>query len=100
MEPEIEFLSRDFISNNIYSDTVKSDYFILMNRIIMNDTVLKQMRRSMDYNLLFNTLNEEIIYLSKRLEYFNKYIQNDIKELFNEYINYYIQEYNKMIHDL
>jgi hypothetical protein len=100
MEPEIEFLSRNFISNNIYSDTVKSDYFILMNRIIMNDTVLKQMRRSMDYNLLFNTLNEEIIYLSKRLEYFNKYIQNDIKELFNEYINYYIQEYNKMIHDL
>lgn len=97
MEPEIELLSKNFINNNIYSDTNKSDFFILMNRIIMNETILLQMKRSMDYNLLFNTLNEEIIYLSKQLENFNKYIQEDIKKLFNEYINYYINKYNKMI---
>ena len=97
MEPEIELLSKNFINNNIYSDTNKSDFFILMNRIIMNETILLQMKRSMDYNLLFNTLNEEIIYLSKQLDNFNKYIQEDIKKLFNEYINYYINKYNKMI---
>lgn len=97
MEPEIELLSKNFINNNIYSDTNKSDFFILMNRIIMNETILLQMKRSMDYNLLFNTLNEEIIYLSKQLENFNKYIQEDIKKIFNEYINYYINKYNKMI---
>lgn len=98
MEIEIEFLSRNIMSNNIYDAKTKTEYISMINRITKNDIIIKQLIRSMDYNILYNTLNEEIKYLSKQLEYFSKY--SEIKDILTEYIYSIIRSYNKIINNL
>lgn len=98
MEIEIEFLSKNIMSNNIYDAKMKNEYINMINRIIKNDIIIKQLDRSMDYNILYNTLNEEIKYLSKQIEFFNKY--SEIRDILTEYIYSVIKSYNKIINNL
>lgn len=88
------------MSNNKYNDKIKIEYIMMINRITKNNKIIEQLIRSMDYNILYNTLNEEIKYLSKQLEYFNKYIEKDIKDVLSEYIYSIIKNYNKIINKL
>ena len=46
MEIEIEFLSRNIMSNNIYDAKTKTEYISMINRITKNDIIIKQLIRS------------------------------------------------------
>jgi hypothetical protein len=48
----------------------------------------------MDYNLLYNILYEEIIYLQKQQQFFIKHFDDNINYILSEYIDSKIKIYN------
>jgi hypothetical protein len=100
MEPIIEIISKNIMANNDYNKRLKDEYISTINRLTTFKTNVSQLYRTMDYALLYNTLYDEILYLSKQKKYFNRYLNLDVKEIFNEYIDYKIELYNHYMNEL
>ncbi len=97
MEPIIEIIGKNIMHNNMYDQKVKNEFINIINRITYIDRSIEQYRRSMDYILLYNTLNEELIYTIDRKKYLVKYLQKDIKYIIKDFMNNRINLLKKQI---
>jgi hypothetical protein len=68
-----------------------------MNRIKHMDNIISQYERTMEHILLYNTLNEEIIYIYNRKILFNKYFNVDETRVFDKYFEQIINKYNEKL---
>lgn len=100
MEPIIEIISRNIISNYEYKPKLKNEYITMINRINNTKINIIQSYRSNNYILLYNILHEEILYLSQQQIYFNKYLKYDIGLILDEYLDDNIKQYNHYIINL
>ena len=94
MEPVIEILSKNILKNNKYNQKIKDEFVLTINRIIMIKPTVQQLFRTMDYNLLYNYLYEEILFLTKQQKYFNQHLDTDISYILSDYFDYNIKKYN------
>lgn len=97
MESIIEIITNNIMYNNEYDLVLKNEYINIINRISLIDRQIIQYKRSMDYILLYNMLNEELNFIISKQIYFNKYLNNDIKYIMNDYMNYHIKLLNDLI---
>jgi hypothetical protein len=100
MEPIIEIISKNIVYNSKYDRRIKDEYVSTINRIYTNSITIMQLYRSMDYPLLYNRLNEEIIYLKQQQSYFNKYFDADVKYILNDFFNERIKLYETHMNKL
>jgi len=100
MKPIIEIITSQIMYNNIYNSSVKNEYINIMNRISFSDKQIEQYRRSMDYILLYNLLNEELKFTIDRQQYFNNNLKENIKYIMNDFMNNRIKLLNNFIIDL
>jgi hypothetical protein len=100
MEPIIEILSKNILKNKNYNQSLKNEYITTINRIQTFKTNVQQLYRSMDYNLLYNVLHEEITYSLKQQQYFNKHLDKDVASVLSEYFDVRIQMYNHYMNRL
>jgi hypothetical protein len=100
MESIIEIISKNIISNNKYNQKLKTEYVATINRISTAKINIMQLYRSMDYVVLYNTLYEEIIYLSKQQKYFKEHFDNSVQTVLDDYINERIKLYNHYLNKL
>jgi len=94
MEPIIEIISKNILKNKKYNQFLKNEFITTLNRIETIKISVKQMYRSMDYNLLYNVLYEEIIHLIKQQQYFNLNLDEDVGLILSEYFDARIKMYN------
>jgi hypothetical protein len=97
MEPIIEIMTKNILKNKKYNQFLKNEYITTFNRMISVKINIIQMYRSMDYNLLYNVLYEEILYLIKQQQYFNKHLDEDVRSVLSEYFDAKIKQYNHYI---
>jgi hypothetical protein len=76
---------------------MKNEVITTMNRIKHMDNIISQYERTMEHILLYNTLNEEIIYIYNRKILFNKYFNVDETRVFDKYFEQIINRYNEKI---
>lgn len=88
---------RNLLSNNSYSTLMKNEVITTMNRIKHMDNIIAQYERTMEHILLYNTLNEEIIYIYNRKILFNKYFNVDETRVFDKYFEQIINKYNEKL---
>jgi hypothetical protein len=88
---------RNLLSNNSYSTLMKNEVITTMNRIKHMDNIIAQYERTMEHILLYNTLNEEIIYIYNRKILFNKYFNVDETRIFDKYFEQIINKYNEKL---
>lgn len=100
MEPIIEITSKNILNNNKYNQFLKNEFISTFNRINSTKINIDQMLSSMEYNLLYNVLHEEILFLIKQQKYFNKHLDNDIGIILSEYFDTKIKMYNHYIRKL
>ena len=100
MEPIIEIISKNILKNKKYNQFLKNEFITTLNRIETIKINTKQMYRNMDYNLLYNVLYEEIIYLIKQQLYFNNHLDEDIGCILSEYFDARIKMYNQYMSKL
>jgi len=100
MEPIIEIISYNIMYNNIYDLPIKNEFINIINRISYTDKVILQYRRSMDYILLFNTLNEELKFTIEKKEYFKQKLKEDIKYIMKDFMNSRIKSLKKQINEI
>jgi hypothetical protein len=94
MEPVIEIISKNILSNNRYDKKLKNEFISTINRITLVKQKIIHLYRSMDYVILYNTLYEEIQYLDKQKKYFNQYLEPNLIDILDEYFNNRIEIYN------
>ena len=87
----------NLLSNNSYSILMKNEVITTMNRIKHMDNIISQYERTMEHILLYNTLNEEIIYIYNRKILFNKYFNVDETRVFDKYFEQIINKYNEKL---
>jgi hypothetical protein len=87
----------NLLSNNSYSTLMKNEVITTMNRIKHMDNIISQYERTMEHILLYNTLNEEIIYIYNRKILFNKYFNVDETRVFDKYFEQIINKYNEKL---
>lgn len=87
MDPIIEIIGKNIMYNNVYELGVKNEFINIINRINYIDRSIEQYRRSMDYILLYNTLNEELKYTIEKKEFFKKNLKKDIKYIMKDFMN-------------
>jgi len=100
MEPVIEIISKNIISNTRYNKKLKDEYVATINRLILVKPRIIQLYRSMDYIMLYNTLYEEIQYLDKQKKYFNQYLEPNIMDALNDYFDNRIKIYNHCMNNI
>ena len=83
--------------NNIYTTSIKKEFTNTINRVCFVDKEIEQYKRSMNYILLYNTLNDELKIMIEKKKYFNKHLQKDVKYIMNDYINNRIKHLNRLI---
>jgi hypothetical protein len=76
---------------------MKNEVITTMNRIKHMDNIIAQYERTMEHILLYNTLNEEIIYIYNRKILFNKYFNVDETRVFDKYFEQIINKYNEKL---
>lgn len=87
MEPIIEVISKNIVYNDKYNRKLKDEYIATINRIHTISIMIMELFRSMNYSLLYNMLHEEIIYLRKQQGYFSNYLDEDVMNVLNDYLN-------------
>ena len=97
MTPIIEILIKHIINDKNYTRTLKIEVITVINRIINFETDVKHLYKSMNFCLLYNKLNEEIIYLTNKQKYFDINLDKNINIYLQQYINEQINLYNKYI---
>ena len=100
MEPIIEIITYNIMYNNVYDLAFKNEYINIINRISFVDKQIEQYKRSMDYILLYNTINEELKFIVDRQNFFNKNLMKDIKYIMNDFMNSRIKLLNDLVIDL
>jgi len=93
MEPIIEIISKNIMNNKKYNRRLKNEYITTINRITSSKINIAQIYRSMDYSLLYNTLLEELTYLKKQKLYFSTFLDNEIKNILNDYFDSLIKSF-------
>lgn len=93
MDPIIEIISKNIVYNDKYNRKLKDEYIATINRIHTRSVMIMEHFRSMNYALLYNMLHDEILYLQKQQKYFNKYFDEDIMSVLNDYFNERIKLY-------
>ena len=97
MEPIIEITAGNIYTNNKYSSELKNEFIMTINKIITFEKIIDQSIRSMNYVLAYNYLYDMIIFLDKQLIYFKIYLENDVMEIVEDYINVQIDKYNNLM---
>ncbi len=92
--------SRLIINNNTLDRRLKYEYISMINRLHYNQTIIKQLYRSMNYHILYNTLYDDILYLIKQKKYFESVLKGDTKKKLSKFIDDNIQTYNYHIQKL
>ena len=87
----------NLLSNNSYNSLMKNEVITTMNRINHMDNIITQYERTMEHILLYNTLNEEIIYIYNQKNIFNQYFDDDIIRVFDKYFENIINRYNEKL---
>lgn len=95
----MDTILHNLLSNNSYSALIKNELITTMNRIIHMDNIITQYERTMEHILLYNILNEEIIYIYNRKLLFNKYFNADVNvtRVFDKYFEKIINRHNKKL---
>lgn len=88
------------MNNNKYNEKLKKEFILTINRIYAVRPKFEQMYRSMDYIILYSNLNDEILFLVKQQQYFNLYLEDNINQVFDDFIENIIKSYNHLINSL
>jgi hypothetical protein len=97
MEPIVEILTKNILSDNNYTRKVKEDYLLLMHRLVNSKTNIIQLYKSMDYPLLFNVLHEEILFFNERKTYFLNILDKEIGPILSDLIETQLLVYHKYL---
>ena len=100
MEPIIEILSKNIMKNKKYNQYLKNEFISTINRINVIKINVRQLYRSSDFNLLYNVLYEEILYLIKQQQFFNANLYDDVGSILSEYFDARIRLYNHYMNRL
>lgn len=100
MECSIEFIARNIFSDREYDQKLKQEFIMTVNRINTTPITIMQLFRSSDYNILYNTLHDEILYLIRQKQYFNNNLKQNYKKFINKYFDDQIELYKIHINKL
>jgi hypothetical protein len=100
MDPIIEILTKNIMNNNKYNEKLKKEFIFTINRIYAVRPNLEQMYRSMDYILLYSNLNDEILFLVKQQKYFNLYLEDNVNQVLDDFLENIIRSYNHLMNSL
>lgn len=96
----MDTITRDIMTDNKYSRDIKCEYLTMMNRMDFIKKEIIQNYRSGNHIILFNRLNEEIIYLEGRKKYFNKILEGNMNIIIQSYLDDRIDIYIKLIKNI
>ena len=97
MESILEIVSQNIMYNNQYDRIIKDEFISTINRISFGDKLIEQLNRSMDYVLLYNTLNEELKFIISKRKYFKQKLHGNVRRILNDYMKYRIDRLNNII---
>lgn len=94
MNPIIEIITNNIMTNNKYDKNTKDEYVNMMNRIEKTKIIMEQQFRSMNFALFNNTKFEEINYILKQKKYFIINFDENTREILNDYLDSISNFYN------
>ena len=94
MEEKKSLLTRNILENTRVGKKLKDDYISMINRLEHNKTNMRQLYRSMNYELLYNLLYENILYLLKQKQYFGRILRDELLNEMNILIDNHIKSYS------
>jgi hypothetical protein len=100
MDPIIEISLKNILSNKKLSRNEKKQFILIINRISTFEITKNQLQRQNAYHLLFNTLNEEILFLEEQKKFSNNKLSGNIQMFFNDFLLYQINIYKKYLKEL
>jgi hypothetical protein len=100
MDPIIEILSKNVITNKNYDRYSKENYILIINRISSFKLLAQQLYRQNAYHTLYNAFHEEIFFLTEKKNILKKKLTGNTLLIFNDFIDNQIQIYNHYMHKL
>lgn len=100
MDPIVEISLKNILLNKKITRDEKKQFIFIINRISSFDTIKKQLQRQNAYHILFNALNEEILFLEEQILFSNKKLNGNIQIFFNDFLSYQIKLYKECLNEL
>ena len=100
MDPIVEISLKNILSNKKINSDDKSQFILIINRISMFETTKNQLQRQNAYHILFNALNEEILFLEEQISFSNKKLNGNTQIFFNDFLSYQIKIYKECLSEL
>jgi len=100
MEPVIEILTRNILSDRRFKGSFKKQFIYLINRMDSFKTSAQQLYRQNAFHILFNAFHEEILFLINQKKKISKLLTGNVLLIFNDLIDTKIQLYNHYLNKL
>ena len=100
MDPIIEISLKNILSNKKLTGNEKKQFILIINRISTFEITKNQLQRQNAYHILFNILNEEILFLEEQKKFSNNKLSGNIQTFFNDFLLYQIDIYKKYLKEL
>lgn len=100
MEVKKSLLSKNILESTTVNKKLKDEYVSMINRLEYNKTIMEQLYRNMNYQLLYNQLYDNIIYLLKQKKYFERILKDELLNEMNILIDSHVKTYSYYMNKL
>jgi hypothetical protein len=100
MDPIIEISFKNILFDKKINSDDKSQFMLIINRISTFEITKEQLHRQNAYHILFNALNEEILFLEEQKKFSNNKLSGNIKIFFNDFLSYQIDKHKKYLKEM
>jgi hypothetical protein len=100
MDPIIEISLKNILLNKKINRDEKKQFILIINRLSSFETIRKQLHRQNAYHILFNALNEEILFLEEQKKFLDSKLNGNIQIFFNDFLSHQIEIYKNHINEL
>ena len=100
MEPIIEILAKNIITDKQITKDQKQQFILIINRISSFEITAQQLYRQNAFHTLFNAFHEEIRFLTEQKDFFKDKLKGNILVIFNDYLDTQIKLYNHYLSKL
>ncbi len=100
MDPIVEISLKNILSNKKITRDDKKQFILIINRISTFEMTRKQLHGQNAYHILFNTLNEEILFLEEQKIFANSKLSGNVQIFFNDFLSCQIETYKNYLNEL